>query len=96
MLSDIVVGTIDQLLMAALMQKHVMLRHLGLAGKVAVIDECHSFDPYMNTYLESILQWLGDLSYSSNFFCQLRSRGINDWLLMQAYAGKKKCKNAFD
>lgn len=57
-LDDFVVGTIDQLLMLALKQKHLALRHLGFSKKVVVIDEAHASDTYMNHYLKMALRWL--------------------------------------
>lgn len=59
MLASIAVGTVDQVLFMALQSRHVMLRHLGLASKVVVIDEAHAYDSYMNQYLSRALHWLG-------------------------------------
>ena len=62
LLSSFVVCTIDQILMTALQTRHVMLRYLGLASKVIIIDEVHAYDAYMSKYLSAALYWLGQMN----------------------------------
>ncbi|WP_211354681.1 CRISPR-associated helicase Cas3' [Stackebrandtia albiflava] len=58
LLSQFMVVTIDQILFAALKSRHVVLRHLGLAGKTVIIDEAHAYDVYMSQYLHQAVNWL--------------------------------------
>lgn len=48
------VGTIDQALMAVMNVKHGFVRRFGLAGKVVILDEVHSYDLYTGTLLDML------------------------------------------
>lgn len=60
LLSNVVVGTVDQVLMMALRQRYSMLRHVALAGKIIIFDEVHAYDTYTSDYLETTLEWLAE------------------------------------
>ena len=49
------VGTIDQALLAVLNVKHSFVRSFGLAGKVVILDEVHSYDAYTGTLLDQLV-----------------------------------------
>lgn len=56
LLADVGVGTIDQALLGILPARHQSLRLLGLRRKVLLVDEVHSFDPYMRSLLAGLIQ----------------------------------------
>ena len=49
------VGTIDQALLSVMRVKHHFLRSFGLAGKVVILDEVHSYDVYTGTLLDELV-----------------------------------------
>lgn len=61
LLAPFAVGTIDQALMAAMNVKHGFVRAFGLAGKVVILDEVHTYDAYTGTLLDALIQLLTEL-----------------------------------
>lgn len=55
------VGTIDQALMAVLHVKHGFVRTFGLAGKVVILDEVHTYDTYTGTVMDELVDELRKL-----------------------------------
>lgn len=60
-LAPFAVGTIDQALMAVLHVKHGFVRTFGLAGKVVILDEVHTYDAYTGTVLDEMVDALRQL-----------------------------------
>ncbi len=56
-LAHVGVGTIDQALLGVLPAKYAPLRLFGLSRKVLVIDEAHSYDPYVSKELDTLLRF---------------------------------------
>ena len=61
LLHPYVVGTVDQLEMAAMNKKYAVLRMLGLTEKVVIIDEIHAYDAYMRSILVTLVKWMSEL-----------------------------------
>ncbi len=52
---EVVVGTVDQVLLSSLRVKHAHLRATSLIRHLLVVDEVHASDAYMNRVLEAVL-----------------------------------------
>ena len=52
------VGTIDQALLGIVRAKHFFVRQFGLAGKVVILDEVHSYDLYTGTLIDHLIKRL--------------------------------------
>lgn len=61
LLAPFAVGTIDQALMAAMNVRHGFVRAFGLAGKVVILDEVHTYDAYTSTLLTALVELLREL-----------------------------------
>ena len=61
LLAPFAVGTIDQALMAAMNVKHGFVRAFGLAGKVVILDEVHTYDAYTGSLLDALVALLREL-----------------------------------
>ena len=55
------VGTLDQALFASMINKRSFATLAGLAGKVVILDEVHSYDFFTRVFLETLVKKLSDL-----------------------------------
>jgi CRISPR-associated endonuclease/helicase Cas3 len=55
------VGTIDQSLLGIVAAKHFFVRQFGLAGKVVILDEVHTYDLYTSTLINALVKRLREL-----------------------------------
>ena len=55
------VGTIDQALMSVLNVKHGFIRDFGLAGKVVILDEIHTYDCFTQVFVIEMIKRLREL-----------------------------------
>ena len=82
----VAVGTVDQLIKAALMEKYGLLRLLALLGKVVIIDEMHAYDLYMQDMIEQFLKYCG-MFHVPVVILSATLPSVTKGRLLSAYAG---------
>ena len=73
------VGTIDQALLSVMNVKHSFVRFYGLAGKVVILDEVHSYDMYTGSLVDTLVK-------------ELRSVGCTVIILSATLTADKRAK----
>lgn len=83
LLAPFAVGTIDQALMAVMNVKHGFVRAFGLAGKVVILDEVHSYDLYTGTILNELVALLRQIGCTVIILSATLSKTRREALLQQ-------------
>lgn len=83
LLAPFAVGTIDQALMAVMNVKHGFVRAFGLAGKVVILDEVHSYDLYTSTILNELVAFLRQIDCTVIILSATLSQTRREALLQQ-------------
>ena len=83
LLAPFAVGTIDQALMAVMNVKHGFVRAFGLAGKVVILDEVHSYDLYTGTILNELVALLRKIGCTVIILSATLNRQRREALLQQ-------------
>ncbi|MEN3752597.1 DEAD/DEAH box helicase [Mangrovibacter sp. SLW1] len=83
LLAPFAVGTIDQALMAVMNVKHGFVRAFGLAGKVVILDEVHSYDLYTGTILNELVAFLRQIDCTVIILSATLSQDRREALLQQ-------------
>ncbi len=81
LLAPFAVGTLDQALMAAMNVRHGFVRAFGLAGKVVILDEVHTYDAYTSTLLDALITLLRELECTVIILSATLSRSRRTQLL---------------
>ena len=80
LLSSYGVGTVDQALLGIVAAKHFFVRQFGLAGKVVILDEVHTYDLYTGTLIGELVKRLRELQCTvlilSATLTEKRRRGL--------------------
>lgn len=87
LLAEIGIGTVDQALMAVLPTKFSTLRLHALSQRVLVVDEAHSYDPYMTAQLERLVRFQARLGGSVIVMTATLPLGLRDKLVAAFRAG---------
>lgn len=88
LLAPFAVGTIDQALMAVMNVKHGFVRAFGLAGKVVILDEVHSYDLYTGTILNELIAFLRQIECTVIILSATLNQDRKQALLQQPVVGQ--------
>lgn len=88
-------GTIDQAIMSCLPVKHSALRLFALSGKVVIIDEVHSYDPYTSALVDRTVKWLLEVGCTVIVLSATLSSGRRKSLVEAAGAEEPEISSAY-